>query len=238
MPSLLLSPPPSYEQQWYLHAAANAVSGTMPTAKQSAATPTDGVTAITNRFSATKTKGTSQTSITKASSAVTTAQKNFFVTIFIVQSPLAAQTFGAGNWFISSSVSESNSNANFGWSCCVYVWRPTGGTLVGRIIDAANSGTAIGGALTATGETFRSNFVAGSNVTCAAGDILVIEFWEVSTQGMATSYTDTIFYDGTTETSTTSSATYFLAPNPVAMTGYVQGSELQTLQAVSRSAYY
>ena len=47
------------------------------------------------------------------------------------------------------------------------------------------------------------------------GDILVVELWAENTQGNSTSRTNTIYYDGTTEGSTTSNAAFLQAPGAV-----------------------
>ena len=61
--------------------------------------------------------------------------------------------------------------------------------------------------------------IAGSTtaVTLQDGDILVFEAWDSCTQGMSTAYTDTYYYDGTTEDSTTTNAAYLLAPVDLAL---------------------
>ncbi len=51
-----------------------------------------------------------------------------------------------------------------------------------------------------------------SGVAVNNGDILVVELWAQNTQNNATARTNTIFYDGTTEASTSSNAAFLQAP--------------------------
>jgi len=63
---------------------------------------------------------------------------------------------------------------------------------------------------------------SATSVTILDGDILVFEVSTTFTQGMATAYTDSFSYDGTTEASTTTCAS-FVTP-PAALTLFGGGS--------------
>lgn len=160
-----------------------------------------------------------------------------------VSQPLAAQTFAAadGNWTFSYARSESNTNHNgtsgTPISLWVYLWRPTTGLQVGTAhIQFITT------ILAATVETADS--VTGAfNATQAIldGDILVFDVYSEFNQAMATAYTDTFSYNGATEASTTTCAS-FVTP-PAALTLFTAStftaSPIRVAdQAVNRSSVY
>lgn len=98
---------------------------------------------------------------------------------------LRAQTINANTWTLLFEGDESNAAANAFLAVSVYVWRPSTSAVVGFIRDSA---TTLGIEFNASQQTVT---FSGSAVTAAAGDILVLEAWNVATQGMATSYTIT-----------------------------------------------
>jgi hypothetical protein len=108
--------------------------------------------------------------------------------------PLAAQTVNANTWTIALSVVESNNNANAFLALSVYLWRPGSSSVVGYIYD---SDTPLGTEWTTTQAGQVITF-SGSSVTAQDGDLLVLEVWEHATQGMTTSYTVTVYINGTT----------------------------------------
>lgn len=236
---------PSFAEQnkWYFHNAANGLSGTFPTTKQSVRIPTDAVTAVASVKSASGKIGTSQASITKASVAQTTQQLIFFTSIFVVQTPLAAQTitnrlFGS---ILSGGIQQSNSNAVFNLGSCCYVWRPSGGgSLVGTLWDNPNlSLTSI--AASGTSETWQNgaNHNQTVSITTQAGDVLIFEFWSISTQTMSTSYTLTFYFDGTTEGSATSAASFITSGGGGLIFNDVAPGPIKFMdQAINRSASY
>lgn len=186
----------------YLHNAANDQSGTYPSGEQSAQTP-DWTTAggATLRKMDT-TIGTAQASLAGTTAAVTTLQRGLLG--MWTSPPLAgAQTVGRPNLPVFNVADkESNNAANF-WanSLNAYVWRPSTGAKVGTIVDgaAASKGGTEGGTSETVTHLTNLDPVA---VSAADGDVIICESWGVHTQSMATAYTATLYYDGTTENTT------------------------------------
>jgi hypothetical protein len=133
-----------------------------------------------------------------------------------VSAPLAATTFSAadGNWTFSCAGSESNTNHNGQLAVEIYLWRPSTGLRVGGTVHVF-----IGGAImAATAETAYS----GTGVWTATqaildGDILGFDVHTGFTQSMSTAYTEQFAYDGTTEASTTSCASFVTPPVPLTL---------------------
>lgn len=187
----------------YLHNAANALSGTFPTGEQSP-TFTAGWTATGANTLRTMdtTIGVSQASLAGTTLASTSAQTGF-LGFFCSPALSGAQTVGGSTFDLLLAVSESNLNANFGpGSFNVYVWRPGTGAKVGTIWDGIASTALEPGSASSEQVTGTFN-VTATSVSAADGDVIVCEVWSSFTQGMATAYTATIFYDGTTENTTT-----------------------------------
>ncbi len=131
-----------------------------------------------------------------------------------VTPPLAARTFTTpdGNWTFSHGGTESNTNHNSGggepFRISIYPWRPSTGARVGTGIIAISTTT-----LTATTETSCTGTGAWSGTQAILdGDILVYDVYTTFNQGMATAYTDSFSYNGTTEASTTTNAAFVNAP--------------------------
>lgn len=139
------------------------------------------------------TKDGSESSVSGTSLAQTAHQDNFF-TSWTFNKPLLAQTFGSGTWTLSIMVKESNKNANSYVVISLYVWRPSTSSVVGYIYD---SDTLLGNEWNKNAKGRVITFV-GSNVTCQDGDRLVFEFWRHALQGKAASYTQELFYGGST----------------------------------------
>lgn len=227
-------------RQFYLRDATTSVGGTLPAATQSASAANVTATgANTNRTLGTL-PGAAQTSAALTTLAQTTLQKNFFRRF--VSASLVAQTIPVASaqnpWQLTIGVSESNTNSNMLITMVVYVWRPTDGTLVGRFFDKASAGANFASS-TEVSTTFT--FTSGSTaVTATAGDILCVEIWAQNTQSMGTAYTNTVFYEGTTNNSATNNAAYILA----GATGLVMqadntiGPAVAVSQTVKRSAFY
>lgn len=141
-----------------------------------------------------------------------TATQNIWLRRFI-SAPLATQSFPVSTVNVSAASSESNANSDFflGWSVTQY--RPSNGSLVATMLSAFSMA-----AETGTGETAQSRSTSSTALTIVAGDLLVVEFWRYrNTQVMATAYTNTFFYDGTTEASTTSNAAFIDFGAPIDM---------------------
>lgn len=195
--------------KFYLHNALNNVPGTLPTGEQATATPDYTLTgATTNRLMNTGI-GTSQSSLTGSSAALSTLQGGLLG--MWVSPAMNAGTIGGGAINFSIAGLESNAASNF-WpnSLNIYVWRPSNGTKVGTVRDS--TGTSLGGTEVGTSQTtVYISGITSSAVTMAAGDVIVVEVWSAITQSMATAYTNTIFFDGTTENITNGSASTNIA---------------------------
>lgn len=201
----------------YFHDATTADTGTLPSAKLNTDTIVITATgAATNRVMNTS-LGTAQVAPTLASNGSTSAQVNWWRRF--VSSPLAAQTVGSATVYWKFQFAGITSNASYSpWHFNVSylgIWRPSTGAAVGDFWNFAETPSAFANAGTA--ETLMGS-VGGNAVTvygtiaCLDGDILVVEFTGGCTQGMGSSYTWTLDYDGTTADSATSCASYMICP--------------------------
>lgn len=154
-------------------------------------------------------KGTAQTSIAQTTDGTTTAETGYHARF--TSNALQAGTYGSGTWTMAMAISESNANSNFFLGFSIYIWNPAG-SVRGFIYDAT---TAIG-TEPGTSEAGEVNNITGSNVTASEGDFLVLEVWRTQTQAATMSYTNTIFFDGTTDPTdggaTSDAAAYIQAP--------------------------
>ncbi len=200
----------------YLHASTSVPSGTLPTTEQSALTSVNDFEAnqATNRVMNT-TIGVSQTSLANASQADTNAN-DYYIARWV--SPIIWQgTISANTWDYKSAMQESNANANFPRNGAgalyvnCYVWNLRTGTKVGTILDGA---TAADGEEAGTGETLIECTFTGAAVSgIEPGQcVIVFEAWARTTQGNGTSRTQTFYFDGTTESSTTTNAAHISTP--------------------------
>lgn len=199
-------------QKFYLR---NVTAADTPTAgkKSTALTSTqaDNATGTEETRSLLAAKGTVQTSIPQTTDNTTTAEVGYHARF--TSNPLQAGTLlGVGNWIMAMAINESNANSNFFLAFSLYFWRPSNNTVVGYIYD---TDVAVG-TEPPTSETGEVNTIVGVGVTIQEGDVLVLEVWRKQTQSMGTAYTNTIFFDGTTDpvdaTGTTDAAAYIEAP--------------------------
>lgn len=199
-----------------------------------------GIGAAGNESLALKTTaGPSETTVTNTTLAQT-AQQSVYMARF-TSDPLAAQTFGSGTWQLFVEVGESAAAANAFTRYSVYVWRPSNSSVVGYIYDAAASDTGEWSSSSVVGNSFLGE--TGSNVTCQAGDVLVVEVWAVCSQGNATSRTLTLAFDGTTDVvnavDAASAASYINTPADITFQSggtskdILPGTETDSAQAVS-----
>lgn len=200
--------------KFYLHDVATPNTGTMPTgAFLNSNDSTGDATGARTARDATDVIGAAQTSSTITATANQLAQlwghRRF------VSRPLAAQTiaFSAGlSWTWSWARDENNLNHNLQMRCQIYAWRPSTGLRVGS--GAQNLGA--GGTeptVASTEQAENGTFGSGqTDVTISDGDILVFEIFSSFTQSKSSALTDTFYYDGTTEASATSCAS-FITPN-------------------------
>ena len=144
--------------------------------------------------------GSGHTSGVYTTGANTNAQ-NFTWRRFV--SPLlAAGTYTNLNFTHSCARAESNLNSNFLLRCAIGTWNGTTYT-AWHSDDTLSENTSAG-----TQQTF-SETSSNVTLTVADGDVLVIEVGrQTSSQGMGTAYTNTYYYDGTTEASTTNCASF------------------------------
>jgi hypothetical protein len=196
--------------RFYLHNVTTTVTGTLPGSADlsSARAPTITASGAATNRDMNGTLGTAQTSAVLTTSASTTTQYNWFRRF--ISPPLAAQTLPSGVWTLQAGASESNTNSNMlGWYPVIAVFRPSTGATVTVLNDAMTTTTSEPGA-TETNISQPTSSVSG--VAIQEGDVLVLELWTRNAQGAATAYTNTIFYDGTTESSTSTNAAYLNAP--------------------------
>ncbi|HEY6966428.1 MAG TPA: DUF6701 domain-containing protein, partial [Burkholderiales bacterium] len=198
--------------KFYFHDANTPNDGTLPGATTLSATSPNvtSATAETNR-DMDQNIGAAQASASLNTLAVTTLQRNWFRRF--LSRPLAAQTLPTGIWNIQGGALESNAASNMLlWGAVIKVWRPSTGATVATLLDNPVLGTVEPG----TAETNVLKATASiTGVAVNDGDILVVELWAENTQGNATARVNTVFYDGTTEASTTSNAAFLQAPKTI-----------------------
>jgi hypothetical protein len=200
--------------KFYFHDAATPDVATLPGATTLSATVPNvtAATAGTNR-DMNQTIGTAQVSQALTTQASTSLQKNWFRRF--LSRPLLAQTLPTGVWTIQGGASEPNALSNMiPWGAVIKAWRPSTGALVATLLDNPTLGS-----INIPGPTETNMSTATSTISGVAvndGDILVVELWAQNTQNSATAYANTIFYDGTTEGSTSSNAAFLLAPGNIA----------------------
>lgn len=173
---------------------------------------------INNEFFLKTQKSTTSDVANQVSSLAQTATQSSTFGFRFSSTLLAAQTISANTWTIFYKAQESNTNANTFLAMSIYVWRPNTSSVVGFIYDS----TASLGAEFGTTASTQSITVSGSAVTANRGDILVCEPWYAATQAKATSYTNTLYFDGTDETTTgtgnSSCAAYIETPQNLVFT--------------------
>lgn len=188
----------------YFHATASGISGTLPSSEQSTLTAVTSVDAQTVNRSMNTRIGTAQTSIALTSNATVSAQDYYF-TKFVSDTLSGISSITAQTWNYAFAATESNASANYPVSggpaavyINVYVWRPSTGAKVGTILDG-NTSAFVGEAT--SGEASHFGTFSGSLVSSVSdGDVIICEIWFRITQAAATAYTDTFYFDGTTET--------------------------------------
>lgn len=224
--------------KFYFHTATTTDTGTLPGAGTTLASIANAVTGPTgwdtNR-SMDDVIGTSQTSMVFTNPADLLDHTTTFLRF--CSAPIATQTITfAQSTTVSLARAESSLISDFFWiTRVVAVWRPAGGTLVGRVISAG--GNSVENTVAATEQTYSVTQNTETGVNALNGDILVIELGRTSNvQTMATAYTNTIYYDGTTEASATSCASFLQFANAVTMSGGALPTQPRSvLQAVKRS---
>jgi len=135
------------------------------------------------------TANNSTTTVTINSIAQTARQSGRFARF--TSERLLAQTVSANTWTIAIDTRESNGAANTFLALSIYVWRPSTNTRVGFIYDS-NAQIDVEWPTALTPNTYT---VSGAAVTAQEGDVVVIEVWYTSAQGMATTYQNQIAYN-------------------------------------------
>jgi hypothetical protein len=208
---------PTSINKFYLHDVTTSDTGTLPSASHSTNAPPS-VTASGAATSRTlgATIGVLQTS-GAGSTLSQTATQSMWIRTFC-SDPIAAQTIPKQLYVFRCGASESNTNSTMGLGFTLYVWRPSTGAVIGSN-PLFDQGSFV--SVTTTTEANYTVTAALSDtiaVTAADGDILVLEVWRrPGTQAMTASYTNTAFYDGTTESSATTNAAYVNCPTAVTM---------------------
>lgn len=208
-------------QKLYLHRNTTTVGGTMPGAGVSISGHTPVAIASggdTNRVMDTTISAVAQTSIALTTQANTSAQESLiarFVSPQLDGDQAIAQQLGGLT--MNCAESESNANSNFHGTLYICIWRPSTGAVVADLYTGGAG--AFDASFPLLGEPGTTQTAVSQNFTNQAqnaldGDVIVMEFWRDTTvQGMGTAYTNTLFYDGTVEASTTDCASYLLFTN-------------------------
>lgn len=173
-------------------------------------TSTSTATNINNLKELLPTPGTAQNSLTQTFPAQA-VPLNTFWSFWATRPFTASATVGGGNMTFRWAGSESNAAAN--WlgpnGLNIYVWRPSTGAIVGNLVTFTSLTATYVSAEVGTGQTAPAAYtIATSSVSASAGDIVVVELWSVHTPGMSTAYNGTLYFNGTTEGSTTTNAAY------------------------------
>ena len=203
----------------YLHRTEVSTPATLPSSEQSTLTADanlfDNEDGSENRRMDTTISAVSQTTLTNTSTGDTSAH-NYYIARW-VSNTLYQAKIDANTWDFKTAMTASNAAANFPRSSTgvlrvnCYVWRPSTGTKVGTILDGD---TAADGEEAGTSQTLIECTFTGAAVTgLTPGDaVLVFELWAIVTQANTSTRTQTVHYDGTTESSTSNNASYIQTP--------------------------
>ncbi len=233
--------------KFYFHDATTSDTGTLP---GSTISVFDGTTLLTSQYGVVatgagtnramdETIGSGQTSIALTTLAQTAQQNNIFRRY--CTPPLAAQVISSSfDYTLSLAGSESNGASNLLFDIILSQWRPSTGALVRNWANGGGTLTTEPG----TSQTAVSGTAPGGvgPQTLADGDILVLELFGGNAQSMAIAYTNTAFYDGTTEASSSNCASFLSFS--VAFTLYVPSAfiaarpHIVPSYAVQRASYY
>ena len=207
----------------YLHRTEITSPGTLPSTEQSSLTADanlfDNEDGSENRLMNKTISAVSQATLTNTTTADTNAH-NYYIARWV--SPLLAQTSVAANtWTVEIGIREANANANFPRNgaganrICAYVWKPSNGTKYGNILDGNTNADGEEATTSQSVSTFTFSGSAVSSLT--SGDaVIVFELWAIVTMGNATARVVDVFYDGTTENSTSNEAAWISTPENLA----------------------
>lgn len=190
----------------FLHAAANALSGTFPTAEQSVTFSARYVATGGNTLRTMDSlTGVSQTTLIASLSASGTYQ--VFFGHFCSPTLASDQTIGSGaqtltlNLGLDTSLTSTSATAV---ATNLYIWRPSTGAKVGTVYDGIMNPIDI--ASGTTQRTWNTTISAAASVSALAGDVIIVECWRLVKPTAATARSVRMYYDGTV-VSTTQSAT-------------------------------
>jgi len=195
----------------YFHAVLNPLPN-LPTTERSTLTPNKTVDAETVNRTMSTVIGVAQTSLVLSSNATTTLQRYYF-SKFVTDTLTNVSSITAQTWTYNFATTTSSSigatrfptaGSSQPVRVVAYVWRPSTASKVGDIVDG-NSAPSINNTVS-TERSHVTTFLGNQVLNVQAGDVLVFEVWFEITQGTATAYTDTFYYDGTTVTTTENAA--------------------------------
>lgn len=191
----------------YLHNASNTAAGTFPTGPQSSATPSWSATGAATLRTMNTTIGTAQASLSGTSLANTALQLPFMG--YFASPPLNGNQSVTAVFRLNVALTQSNTQMNLGQylTTCLYVWRPSTGAVVGKLLEGpGNSIPLTGVAPPSAANTEKVDWgsynTPGTMIMALDGDVLICEVWPALLQGAASAYTADFFFDGTTENAT------------------------------------
>lgn len=191
----------------YLHAASHALTGTFPTGEQSSATPSWSATGAATLRTMNTTIGTAQTSLSGTSLANTSLQLPFMG--FFVSPPLNGNQSVTAVFRLNVALTQSNTQMNLGQylTTCLYVWRPSTGAVVGKLLDGPADSIPLNGVAPPSAAStekvdWGSYNTPATMIMALDGDVLICEVWPALLQGTAAAYTANFYFDGTTENAT------------------------------------
>jgi hypothetical protein len=239
----------------YIHAAEYKLPG-LPTAEQSVLTSkygseTDFEADQAMNRTMTTTIGAMQTSISNTSRA-----SNGVVHYYIGRwaSPALHQmaSVAANTWTLNFAASQSNLAANFPVKDTnkavyvnVYVWRPTTLTKVGVVRDGTTNLDYDEPSAASTIKSMHGTFSGDAVTGVEDGDVVVFELWAQVQQDTAAAYTQIVYFDGTTVTTSenvtvTSHASFLETPQTLTFATrlylHAAANTLANLPTVEQSA--
>lgn len=200
--------------RFYLHAATSTDTGTLPGATANDGTPDVTAAGASTNRAMTTTIGTAQTSIAVTTKAQTAQQSNWFGRW--LSPPLQGQSYSA-QLTLNCGASVSNASSPLEFAPSLYLWRPSTGQKIGATLVTGRAALGYGTTTSLTEVNYPGAASGIFYFDAQDGDILVLEVWGVVTQTMATAYTNTFFYDGTTVGSATSNAANILLTSPITL---------------------
>lgn len=214
--------------KFYLLDATSPNTGTLPsggflTAHSGAGTDASGF--ATSR-DATDVAGASNPDLEATGTAAANTTAQVLSLRRFVSRPLAARTFASsdGSWTFDFACFDSNTSHNQGIQANIYAWRPGTGARVGT---GAQQALIVPILTSATTEThFSSTISWTTSLTILDGDILVFEVSDSFTQSMSSAYTTSFSYNGTTEASITTCASFITPPSALTLFTPAAGSLL------------